>query len=289
MTSAATYAVQPRVATAGDYFALLKPRVMSLVIFTGVAGLLVAPGSIDPLTAFTALLCIAVGAGASGALNMAYDSDIDAVMARTVARPIPRGAIAREEALAFGWALSVGSVAFMGLFVNYLAAALLAFEAASDAEPANRSFGLEGLGEVLTARGRIPEAERALKEALALRQAAHDQPFGLAWSQAPLGRLLCDRGAPAEGMPLVEAALKSRSSEARPDDVLVAQTRVALGRCLVAAGRFEEAQTALASAYPVLAAQSKFGSDLQIPVGPPGFGQLCRQIIGHRPPAEAVP
>jgi protoheme IX farnesyltransferase len=127
MTSAATYAVQPRVATAGDYFALLKPRVMSLVIFTGVAGLLVAPGSIDPLTAFTALLCIAVGAGASGALNMAYDSDIDAVMARTVARPIPRGAIAREEALAFGWALSVGSVAFMGLFVNYLAAALLAF------------------------------------------------------------------------------------------------------------------------------------------------------------------
>jgi non-specific serine/threonine protein kinase/serine/threonine-protein kinase len=133
--------------------------------------------------------------------------------------------------------------------------ALDAFQASSDAEPANRSFALEGLGETLYARGRFSEAERAFRDALAVRQAAHDPPFALAWSQAPLGRLLCDRGAPAEGTPLVEAALKSRGFEASPDDVLVAQTRVALGRCLVAAGRFDEAQTALASAYPVLAAQ----------------------------------
>ena len=118
---------QQRIATVGDFFALLKPRVMSLVIFTGLAGLVVAPGQIHLLSAFTALLCIAVGAGASGALNMAYDSDIDAVMARTATRPIPMGRIAREEALTFGWWLSAGSVAIMGLFVNILAAGLLAF------------------------------------------------------------------------------------------------------------------------------------------------------------------
>src|SRR5690242_11742981 len=114
-------------ATVGDFFALLKPRVMSLVVFTGLAGIVVAPGSVHPLTAFTALLCIAVGAGASGALNMAYDSDIDAVMSRTATRPIPMGKIDRQEALAFGWTLSVAAVAMMGLFVNYLAAGLLAF------------------------------------------------------------------------------------------------------------------------------------------------------------------
>jgi protoheme IX farnesyltransferase len=114
-------------ATVGDFLALLKPRVMSLVVFTGLAGIVIAPGSVHPLTAFTALLCIAIGAGASGALNMAYDSDIDALMTRTAGRPIPMGRIAREEALAFGWTLSVGSVAVMGLFVNVLAAALLAF------------------------------------------------------------------------------------------------------------------------------------------------------------------
>jgi len=110
-----------------DFFALLKPRVMSLVIFTGLAGLIVAPGHVHPLTAFSALLCIAVGAGASGALNMAYDSDIDALMARTASRPIPMGRISREDALAFGWTLSVGSVAVMLLLVNALAAGLLAF------------------------------------------------------------------------------------------------------------------------------------------------------------------
>lgn len=122
-----TYAGQQRIATVGDFFALLKPRVMSLVIFTGLAGIVVAPGHIHLLSAFTALLCIAVAAGASGALNMAYDSDIDAVMARTATRPIPMGRIAREEALMFGWWLSVAAVAIMGLFINVLSAALLAF------------------------------------------------------------------------------------------------------------------------------------------------------------------
>jgi protoheme IX farnesyltransferase len=119
--------VEPRVTTVGDFFALLKPRVMSLVVFTGLAGLVAAPGQIHPLTAFTALLCIAVGAGASGCLNMAYDHDIDRLMARTATRPIPLGRIVRQDALAFGWALSVASVATMFLFVNLLAAALLAF------------------------------------------------------------------------------------------------------------------------------------------------------------------
>src|SRR6201996_2081245 len=117
----------PRVTTVGDFFALLKPRVMSLVVFTGLAGIVAAPGHVHPLTAFTALLCIAVAAGASGCLNMAYDSDIDRLMSRTATRPIPMGAIAREDALAFGWTLSVAAVATMGLFVNFLAAGLLAF------------------------------------------------------------------------------------------------------------------------------------------------------------------
>lgn len=118
---------EPRIATVGDYFALLKPRVMSLVIFTGFAGIVVAPGDIHPLTAFTALLCIAIAAGASGALNMAYDSDIDALMTRTANRPIPLGRIARGEALGFGWTLAAGAVTVMGLLVNMVAAALLAF------------------------------------------------------------------------------------------------------------------------------------------------------------------
>src|SRR5277367_797707 len=107
-----------RVTTVGDYFALLKPRVMSLVVFTGLAGIIVAPGHVNPLTAFTALLCIAIAAGASGALNMAYDSDIDGLMSRTATRPIPLGHIARDDALAFGWALSVMAVATMWLFVG---------------------------------------------------------------------------------------------------------------------------------------------------------------------------
>jgi len=115
-----------RIATIGDYVELLKPRVMSLVVFTAVAGMMLAPGAIHPLVAFTAVLCIAIGAGASGALNMAYDADIDARMARTAQRPIPRGAISPSDAHAFGWTLAVGSVMVMGLFVNYAAAALLA-------------------------------------------------------------------------------------------------------------------------------------------------------------------
>ena len=125
--TALPYRSTTRAASVGDFFALLKPRVMSLVVFTGLAGIIAAPGHVHPLTAFTALLCIAVGAGASGALNMAYDSDIDAIMARTRGRPIPQGRISREDALAFGWTLAAGSVAVMGLFVNALAASLLAF------------------------------------------------------------------------------------------------------------------------------------------------------------------
>ncbi|HXS05692.1 MAG TPA: heme o synthase [Rhizomicrobium sp.] len=116
-----------RVTTVGDFFALLKPRVMSLVVFTGLAGIVVAPGHVHPLTAFTALLCIALAAGASGALNMAYDADIDGVMARTATRPIPMGHIRREDAMAFGWAIAAFAVATMWLFVNELAAGLLAF------------------------------------------------------------------------------------------------------------------------------------------------------------------
>jgi len=115
------------IATVSDYFTLLKPRVMSLVVFTGVAGLVLAPGHIDIATALTALLCIAVGAGASGALNMAYDSDIDALMSRTRGRPVPLGHMTSGEATAFGSTLAVGAVTVMGLFVNLVAAALLAF------------------------------------------------------------------------------------------------------------------------------------------------------------------
>jgi len=117
----------PRVTTVGDFFALLKPRVMSLVVFTGLAGIIVAPGHVHLLTAFTALLCIALAAGASGALNMAYDADIDVIMTRTATRPIPMGHVARGDALAFGWAIAVMSVATMWLFVNELAAGLLGF------------------------------------------------------------------------------------------------------------------------------------------------------------------
>lgn len=114
-------------ATAGDFFALLKPRVMSLVIFTAAVGLLVAPSQLDPVLALTAILCIAVGAGASGALNMWYDADVDAVMSRTAKRPIPAGKVSPGEALTFGLVLSILSVMTLGIFVNWLAAALLAF------------------------------------------------------------------------------------------------------------------------------------------------------------------
>jgi heme o synthase len=125
--TAAILGAQSRAATVGDFFALLKPRVMSLVVFTGLAGLVVAPGHVHPMVGFTALLCIAFGAGASGALNMAYDADIDGLMARTAARPIPLGRISREEALSFGWWIAAAAVAMMALFVNPLAAVLLAF------------------------------------------------------------------------------------------------------------------------------------------------------------------
>jgi protoheme IX farnesyltransferase len=114
-------------ASVGDYIALLKPRVMSLVVFTALVGLMVAPGHIHPVIGFTALLCIAVGAGAAGALNMWYDADIDAVMTRTAGRPIPRGRIAPGEALGFGMTLAVFAVAVLALLVSWLAAAFLAF------------------------------------------------------------------------------------------------------------------------------------------------------------------
>ena len=109
-----------------DWIALLKPRVMTLVVFTGLIGLLVAPGHLHPVLAFTAVLCIAVGAGACGAINMWYDRDIDALMRRTRNRPIPAGRIAPGEALGFGVTLAVASVIVMGLAINLMAAALLA-------------------------------------------------------------------------------------------------------------------------------------------------------------------
>jgi protoheme IX farnesyltransferase len=118
------------VATGGgdvaDYAALLKPRVMFLVVFTALVGLVAAPGIMHPVLAIAALACIAVGAGASGALNMWFDADIDARMARTAARPVPRGAVTPDEALGFGVVLAVGSVLCLGLMANWLAAALLA-------------------------------------------------------------------------------------------------------------------------------------------------------------------
>ncbi len=123
---AAQVIAQPVGARVSDFLALLKPRVMSLVVFTGLAGLLVAPGEIHPVIAFVALLCIAVGAGASGAINMWYEHDIDALMSRTRLRPIPQGRLTPGEALGFGVALAVGSVVVMGLVVNLAAAGVLA-------------------------------------------------------------------------------------------------------------------------------------------------------------------
>ncbi len=108
-----------------DYFALLKPRVMTLVIFTAACGLFAAPGHINPFLGFVAILSIAVGAGASGALNQWYEADIDAVMKRTADRPIPAGRVSPAEALSFAVALAGGSVMVMGLSVGWLAASLL--------------------------------------------------------------------------------------------------------------------------------------------------------------------
>src|SRR6476660_10423209 len=110
-------------ASFGDLVALMKPRVMSLVVFTALVALLVAPGRLDPLVGFVALLCIAAGAGAAGALNMWSDADIDAVMARTAMRPIPSGRVSRSEALVFGLLLGACAVLSLGTFLNIAAAA----------------------------------------------------------------------------------------------------------------------------------------------------------------------
>ena len=114
-------------ASMGDYFALLKPRVMSLVVFTAIVGLLVASIPVHPFIGFVAILCIAVGAGASGALNMWWDADIDGLMRRTAKRPIPSGKVAPAEALGIGLVLSAFSVILLWLATNALAAGLLAF------------------------------------------------------------------------------------------------------------------------------------------------------------------
>ena len=116
----------PREAAVSDFIALMKPRVMSLVVFTGFAGLIVAPGSIHPVIAAIAILCIAVATGASGAINMWYERDLDAKMERTRDRPLPANRMEPETALAFGSVLAGGSVMVMGLGVNWTAAALLA-------------------------------------------------------------------------------------------------------------------------------------------------------------------
>jgi heme o synthase len=118
---------EPSIASVGDYLALMKPRVMSLVVFTAFVGLMVAPAHIHPVLGLTALVCIAVGAGAAGALNMWYDADIDAMMTRTSRRPIPQGRIAPGEAFAFGIVLAAFSVGVLGLLVSWVAAGLLAF------------------------------------------------------------------------------------------------------------------------------------------------------------------
>jgi protoheme IX farnesyltransferase len=125
-TAAQGATAEPARSRVGDYLALLKPRVMSLVVFTGFAGLVAAPGALHPLLAAVAVLCIAVGAGAAGAINMWYDRDIDAIMQRTRHRPIPAGRVAPEEALTFGVTLSLFSILLMGVAVNWTAGALLA-------------------------------------------------------------------------------------------------------------------------------------------------------------------
>ena len=111
----------------GDFFALLKPRVMSLVVFTAFVGLMAAPVSVHPFIGFAAILFIAIGGGASGALNMWWDADIDRIMKRTSKRPIPAGRITESEAFAFGITLAVMAVVMLGLATNFVAAGLLAF------------------------------------------------------------------------------------------------------------------------------------------------------------------
>jgi protoheme IX farnesyltransferase len=113
-------------ARVGDFIELLKPRVMSLVVFSGFAGLMAAPGDLHPVIAGVAILCIAVGAGAAGAINMWFDRDIDAIMQRTCRRPLPTGRVDPDEAISFGIVLAIGAVTLMALAVNWLAAGLLA-------------------------------------------------------------------------------------------------------------------------------------------------------------------
>lgn len=125
--SSSGQSVSVSIARPSDYIALLKPRVMSLVIFTALTGVLIAPSNVNPVIGFASLLAIAVGAGASGALNMWYDADIDALMRRTQNRPIPAGRLRKEDALGFGLVLCVLSVMTLGIVANWLAAALLAF------------------------------------------------------------------------------------------------------------------------------------------------------------------
>jgi len=127
MTDVTATQTTPGEAQFGDYVELLKPRVMRLVIFTAAVGLIAAPGFVHPVIAVATILCIAVGAGASGALNMWWDADIDRLMARTQGRPIPSGRVTRDEALAIGLTLSGLSVMFLFLFGNPAAAGLLAF------------------------------------------------------------------------------------------------------------------------------------------------------------------
>jgi len=126
MTATAPTATAALPAEWRDYFALTKPRVMSLVVFTGLCGLLAAPGHIHPVLGFAAVLCIALGAGGAGALNMWWEADIDAKMKRTAKRPLPQGRMRASDARDFGVALSVASVAVMGLAIHWLAAAILA-------------------------------------------------------------------------------------------------------------------------------------------------------------------
>ncbi|PVA10397.1 protoheme IX farnesyltransferase [Pelagivirga sediminicola] len=126
-SNAASRDAEPQDAGFGDFFSLLKPRVMSLVVFTALVGLLAAPVAIHPVVGFTAILFIAIGGGASGALNMWWDADIDRIMRRTRSRPIPAGRITEGEAFGFGIALSGISVVMLGLATNLVAAGLLAF------------------------------------------------------------------------------------------------------------------------------------------------------------------
>jgi protoheme IX farnesyltransferase len=122
-----TIAINNQSSTVNDYITLMKPGVMSLVVFTGLAGMVLAPGHLHPLQQFLTLLCIALATGAGGAMNMWYDRDIDAVMLRTLTRPVPAGRVAPDDALAFGLFLGTGSVMLMGLALNWVAGLLLAF------------------------------------------------------------------------------------------------------------------------------------------------------------------